>query len=91
MSPSEFEAMLMAEQFDEVVTISREPNGTVPKHSHPFEAKALITKGQISIVVDEVQRAYKVGDVFHLDAHVEHLETYGPDGVTYLVGRKTVR
>jgi quercetin dioxygenase-like cupin family protein len=88
MSPNEFEALLVAEKFDEVVTISREPNGSLPNHSHPFEAKALITKGQISITVDAVRRFYKAGEIFHLNAHVEHMETYGPEGVTYLVGRK---
>ncbi|MFM2400154.1 MAG: hypothetical protein RL341_2311 [Pseudomonadota bacterium] len=33
-------------------------------------------------------RTYAVGDVFHLQAHTPHAEFYGPQGVTYLVGRK---
>jgi hypothetical protein len=31
---------------------------------------------------------YRAGDVFHLGANVAHAEWYGPQGVSYLVGRK---
>jgi hypothetical protein len=30
----------------------------------------------------------KVGDTFKLDAGREHSENYGPEGATYLVGRR---
>jgi quercetin dioxygenase-like cupin family protein len=58
-------------------------------HTHPFEAKALIVQGELSIAVNDVSRAYKLGDVFHLAPNTPHTEQYGPAGVTYLVGRKS--
>jgi quercetin dioxygenase-like cupin family protein len=38
--------------------------------------------------MDDEVRAYRVGDVFNLPANKPHAERFGPNGVTYLVGRK---
>jgi quercetin dioxygenase-like cupin family protein len=88
MDRREFEARLAAEQFEQVVTVEREPNGSVELHSHPFEAKALVIEGELSIRTGREERLYRAGDVFHLLADVPHSEVFGPTGVTYLVGRK---
>jgi quercetin dioxygenase-like cupin family protein len=88
LNANEFRALLASENFDEVVSVSRDANGSLPNHSHPFEAKALITAGELRISVDGVEKTYQTGDQFHLNANIEHLEFYGPAGVTYLVGRK---
>jgi quercetin dioxygenase-like cupin family protein len=90
LNADDFRALLIAEQFDEVISVSRDANGSLPNHSHPFEAKALITAGELRVRVSDVETTYRVGDQFHLNANVEHLEFYGPMGVTYLVGRKTI-
>jgi len=76
------------EGFAEAVTVVREPGGVMEIHSHPFEAKALILRGELSIRTDEAECVYRAGDVFHLAANVLHSERYGPEGVEYLVGRK---
>ena len=88
MQQEEFMALLTREAFQETVTVQREANGEMAIHTHPFEAKALILQGQLEISVDGGERLYRVGDVFHLAANAPHAERYGPDGVTYLVGRK---
>jgi quercetin dioxygenase-like cupin family protein len=88
LNANDFRALLASEKFDEVVSVSRDANGSLPNHSHPFEAKALITAGELRIIVDGVEKTYQAGDQFHLNANIEHLEFYGPTGVTYLVGRK---
>jgi quercetin dioxygenase-like cupin family protein len=72
--------------------VQRQAGGFVDTHSHPFEAMALITQGEIRIRLGAdagvAASVYGVGDVFHL-AHGElHAEWYGPEGVSYLVGRK---
>lgn len=87
MQRDEFVRMLEAERFDEVVSVEREP-GSMGAHTHPFEAKALILQGELSISSGDGERVYRTGDVFHLLAGVEHEERYGPEGVSYLVGRK---
>ncbi len=83
-----FKTQLAAEQFDEIVEVSKPANEAMGVHTHPFEAKALITQGELSIAVNDVSRLYKLGDVFHLVPNTPHTEQYGPNGVTYLVGRK---
>ncbi|BAN24401.1 cupin domain-containing protein [Caballeronia insecticola] len=91
MHRDEFLAALSSEGFNEVVTVTREPNVALDLHAHPFEAKALILEGNLTIRTgrtDDDARTYSAGDVFHLAANIEHSEQYGPEGVSYLVGRK---
>jgi quercetin dioxygenase-like cupin family protein len=80
---------LASEGFAEPVKVSRDPNGFLDSHTHPFEAKALILEGEIRIVVDSNEQTYRAGDVFQLAENTPHAEYYGPSGVTYLVGRKS--
>lgn len=88
MERDEFIDIIKDEGFAETVTVVREPGGVMETHSHPFEAKALILHGELSIRTDEAECIYRAGDVFHLAANVPHSERYGPEGVQYLVGRK---
>jgi len=88
MEKDDFVAMLAQEQFGEVLTVEREANGAMDSHAHPFEAKALILQGELTIRTSGAERVYRSGDIFHLRAQIVHEERYGPAGVTYLVGRK---
>jgi quercetin dioxygenase-like cupin family protein len=88
MQRDEFIALLSREGFNEVVTVTREPNASLDVHTHPFEAKALILEGDLTIRCGDDARHYRVGDIFHLAKNIEHREDYGPSGVSYLVGRK---
>lgn len=90
MERGEFEAMLANEGFKEIVTVERPANGSMELHAHPFEAKALILDGEISLRAGEAEAHYAVGQVFHLGADVPHTERYGPQGVRYMVGRKSL-
>jgi quercetin dioxygenase-like cupin family protein len=83
-----FKAQLTKEQFNEIVEVSKPANEAMGLHTHPFEAKALITQGELCIAVNDVSKVYKQGDVFQLAPNTPHTEQYGPSGVTYLVGRK---
>ncbi|MBB3260254.1 hypothetical protein F4827_004931 [Paraburkholderia bannensis] len=87
MDRDAFIRTLAEEGFPEPVLVTREA-GVMTEHSHPFEAKALIVAGEIAISVAGEERLYRAGDVFHLGAHVPHVERYGPQGVQYLAGRK---
>ena len=90
MNPHEFEAGLKAEQYGEITTVDRAAGYALGEHQHPFDACALITAGDITLVVDGTARKYAVGDIFRLPAGIVHLESAGPAGVSYLVGRRTV-
>lgn len=80
---------LDTEGFAEPVKVSRDPNGFLDSHTHPFEAKALILEGEIKIVVASQEHTYRAGEVFQLAENTPHAEYYGPQGVTYLVGRRS--
>ncbi len=88
MNKNQFLELLSKEGFPKPVMVEREANGSLGLHMHPFEAKALIIRGQIEISLNGVKINYRAGDVFHLEKNQEHSESYGPDGVCYLAGRK---
>ena len=88
MTSDQFRADLASEGFTEVASVTREANGLLDEHAHPFEAKALVTAGELSLRVGGTERSYRSGEVFHLPAMTPHSERYGPSGVSYLVGRK---
>ena len=90
MNIHEFEAQLKADQFDEAVPVDRAVGYAMGEHQHPFDACALITAGDITLVVDGVSTRYGVGDVFRLAAGTPHLEAAGPEGASYFSGRRPV-
>jgi quercetin dioxygenase-like cupin family protein len=57
-------------------------------HSHPFESRALILAGEITLSLDGRERRYACAEIFHLAHGALHQERYGPTGVRYLVGPK---
>ncbi|MFN4361588.1 MAG: cupin [Hylemonella sp.] len=88
MDRAHFEQALQAEGY-EVSTVSRAAHGRLEVHTHPFEARALILAGEIHIqCAGEEEKRYRPGEVFHLAHGQPHSERYGPEGVSYLVGRK---
>lgn len=88
MEREQFINMLNAAGFSETVEVTREPGGMLWSHVHAFEAKALILDGEIRIITAAGERLYRTGDIFHLQPHEPHSESYGSRGVRYLVGRK---
>jgi quercetin dioxygenase-like cupin family protein len=89
MTPESFADDLRKQGFAELLTVEREANIVLDEHSHPFESKALILEGEIAIATDGQEILFKAGDVFHLQPHQPHAERYGPQGVRYLVGRRS--
>ena len=90
MSPSEFEATLKAENFNETVLVERPVGYALGEHQHTFDACALITSGDFTLVVAGVATTYMTGDIFRLPANILHHESAGPTGATYIAGRRQV-
>lgn len=85
----EFQQQMIAAGFEEVLERRWEAGTTVPLHSHPFEAKAVVTKGLMWLTEQGGEARLLVpGDQFHLRADVAHEERYGPQGATYWVARR---
>jgi len=83
-----FKLQVLAEGFSEPLEVIRDANFFIEVHTHPFEAKALILKGQIEIGLGESSSCFLPGDIFHLHTQEPHWERYGPEGVVYLSARK---
>ena len=90
MNTQEFHDELKANGFDVAVAVDRLVGYAMDEHQHPFDACALITAGDITLVVDGVSTRYGTGEVFRLPAGTPHLEAAGPQGVSYLSGRRPV-
>jgi quercetin dioxygenase-like cupin family protein len=82
-----FKAAIAAEGY-EPVEKSMEPACALDDHTHPFHVKALVTEGVISITVGGRTTRYGPGDQFTMAAGCVHSEVVGPDGVTFISGRK---
>jgi quercetin dioxygenase-like cupin family protein len=88
MEQQAFLDTLKAEGYADPVRVRREPNGSLADPAHPFEAKALILAGEIRIHAGGEIKIYRAGDVFHIRRDEPHRESYGPEGVDYLAGRR---
>jgi quercetin dioxygenase-like cupin family protein len=91
MNQQDFETALRAEAFDPAVMVEKPVGYSMGEHQHPFDAFALITAGSICITVDGKEQTYHSGEVFRLAANTPHLESALPQGVRYLVGRRTIK
>ena len=88
MDQAAFRSELARDGFDEVDTRSIAPDLYNPPHSHPFEVRALMLAGELTLAWADKQRTFRPGEIFTMAAGCEHTEWFGPDGASYVVGRK---
>ena len=79
------------EGFDEIVERKWPPSTVVETHAHPFAVKALVTEGEMWLVVGDNERHLLPGDTFALEHEERHAERYGPQGATYWAARRRQR
>jgi quercetin dioxygenase-like cupin family protein len=84
----EFEAELRRDGFA-VGETAVEPNTQRTAHAHDFDVRALVLSRELKLGCSDARpRTYRVGDVFTMEAGIEHTEAVGPEGARYLVGRR---
>lgn len=88
MQDAEFEAALRSDGFQEVVTKFVPHAPPTPEHSHPFDVRALVLEGAITLTAGGQSRTYGPGDVFVMAHGRPHAEAIGAEGVRYVVGRR---
>jgi hypothetical protein len=86
-----FRAEWLAQGYSEVLAREWAPGQVVPEHRHPFDVQALVVRGGLVLDCTGEQRTLQAGDRFGLAADVPHTETYGPEGATFWVARRTPR
>ena len=80
----EFQRDALARGFDEVLERRWAPGTVLERHTHPFDADALVVEGEMWL--DE--RHLAAGDTFQLVRGTPHSERYGPAGAAYWVARR---
>ena len=88
MDKAAFRQQLDQDGFNEPGTVTWAPNHENPSHTHDFTARGLILSGSFALGCHGGSTPYQQGDVFELKAGTPHTETAGPDGASFLVGRK---
>ena len=88
MNPHDFESQLKRDGYTTIAPIERLVGYALDEHDHPFDACALITRGEITLTVDGVATTYGVGQIFRLPAGTPHHESVGAEGVSYISGRR---
>lgn len=84
----EFEAEALADGFDEVLERTWPAYEVVPEHTHPFELRAVVVRGEMWLTVGDDTRHLGPGETFALSHSVPHGERYGADGAVYWVARR---
>lgn len=59
-----------------------------PEHSHPFDVKAMVLQGALTLSCDGQSRTYEPGEIFAMPRGCLHAESYDAEGAVVLVGRK---
>jgi hypothetical protein len=63
MTPEEFKSELGKAGFTEFVVVEWPADGMAALHSHPFEARALILSGEITLLADGSEHCFRPGEV----------------------------
>ena len=59
-----------------------------PEHSHPFDVRAMVLDGALTLTSEGKTTTYRAGETFTMAKGCLHSESYGPEGAVTLFGRK---
>ena len=87
MDRQTFEAELKRDGYD--IQTNTTPGVKVnPEHSHPFDVRAMVVQGALTLTRDGTSRTNRAGETFTMPKGCLHSESYGPEGAVTLFGRK---
>ncbi len=87
MDRQTFEAELKRDGYD-VMTNTTPGVKVNPEHSHPFDVRAMVVQGALTLTREGTSHTYRAGEIFTMTRGCLHSESYGPEGAVTLVGRK---
>lgn len=87
MDRAAFEAELRSGGY-EIVTNTMQPNRLNDEHAHGFDARLLVVAGEMTIASNGERHTYRTGETFSMTAGCLHSELAGPEGATYVAGRR---
>ncbi len=87
MDRTAFEAELQRDGY-QVVVNTMQPDAINPEHAHDFDARLLVVAGEMTIHAEGRRKTYRVGETFSMTHGCRHSEHAGPEGATYVAGRR---
>jgi len=87
MDRAQFEAQLKRDGYD-VMTNTTTAAKVNPEHSHPFDVRAMVVQGALTLTREGKARTYRAGETFAMPRGCMHYESYGDEGAVVLFGRK---
>ena len=87
MNQQTFEAELKRDGYD-VMTNTTAGAKVNPEHTHPFDLRAMVMSGALTLHRDGSVHTYRTGEIFNVPRGCLHSESYGPEGAVVLFGRK---
>jgi mannose-6-phosphate isomerase-like protein (cupin superfamily) len=83
-----FRLQALMEGYDEVLERDWAPLTILDMHTHPFSARAMVTRGEMWITVGDLTRQLRPGESFEVRRDQPHAERYGAQGATCWVARR---
>jgi quercetin dioxygenase-like cupin family protein len=83
-----FEREAKANGYDEALQRDWAPDTVVPEHTHPFDAYAVVVRGEMWLSCEGTTRHITPGGSFSLPKGTPHAEMYGSHGTSYWVARR---
>ncbi|MFZ4651765.1 MAG: cupin domain-containing protein [Rubrivivax sp.] len=74
--------------YDEVLVREWQPGQATGEHTHPFDARVMVVRGEVTLQVGGQARRYGPGELFELVRDTPHTEQYGPQGATFWTARR---
>ena len=87
MDQQDFQTSLTRDGVAEIATKTTAAGVYNAPHSHPFDVRARVLAGAITLVSEGQERTYRAGDSFAMKSGCEHSERYGAEGATIISGR----
>src|SRR5258707_12331886 len=87
MDRQTFEAGLKRDGY-EILTNTTPGAKVNPEHSHPFDVRAMVLKGAITITSGSQAKTYRPGDTWNLARASLHAESNGPEAAGVLLAGK---
>ena len=85
-----FETEAIAAGCGEALVREWQPNAVLATHTHPFDAEAIVVRGEMWLTTGDRTWHLTPGSTFRLSAGTPHSERYGLEGATFWVGRTLV-
>ncbi len=88
MTHDEFAAWVDADGFSVPRPMTYEPNQKPPMHAHDFDARLLVTSGELTMALDDGAVVLRPGDECDVPKGTLHSEQGGPSGATSVLSTR---